>query len=198
MGKEFVKNEFVKAKFVKAEHTKCPVAEISAYIDGELSHNEQAILENHLKECEICREELNEQKQTVCLLDMAFSYDKNMPIPEGFVENIILRAENDVKGLKNKDELFKSVVLAFSVMISMSAASLFGGVYLNTSVFASLKLFYNVIYEFLFGLSVVMRSIGTFLFSISVFSVSALFISIVCLILLVRFLFSAEEREIAQ
>lgn len=168
--------ESMKAK----ENKKCPLPEIGAYIDGELSRQEEFLLEQHLANCSICFRELNEQKSLFCILDSAL---KENPTKENYLTDLpdlsksfIVHAESTVSGLKNRGFLHK---VTFFLLLLL--------VYLHNELRHSIPnvllifvSFFWVTYEslsnFTFGLSVILRV------SISKTLINVLFLSIVFLI----------------
>ena len=53
----------------KSTDIECPSIEIAAYLDGELSAEAEADLEDHISKCEICTQDLNDQKQFMLALN---------------------------------------------------------------------------------------------------------------------------------
>ncbi|QGP90946.1 hypothetical protein MGLY_02670 [Neomoorella glycerini] len=64
---------------------------LSPYLDGALPANQQRDLENHLRRCPFCREELEALRQTVNLLQ-AWS-EEELDLPAGFEERLRSRLE---------------------------------------------------------------------------------------------------------
>ncbi|GIU81548.1 MAG: zf-HC2 domain-containing protein [Acidobacteria bacterium] len=134
---------------------KCPLPEIGAYVDGELSKQEETALEKHIAECPICFQELNDQKKILCVLDFAFK--KNTEDLPDLTKPIIIRAESNVKGLKDKNLFYKVVLFLLFTSVCLH--------YLNDSIlnFALiLTSFFRIAYELLdglmIGLSVILRA----------------------------------------
>ncbi len=61
---------------------------LSAYLDGQLSDSERDSLEDHLKQCENCRESLRE----ISLIKDALSSLQEVPVPEGLHDRIMAAA----------------------------------------------------------------------------------------------------------
>jgi len=96
------------AEFVFA----CPAEEISAYIDGELSADLEVALERHVGVCEICRNELNDQKGFLIALSDTLEREVEIEIPKDFTKTVVVNAESKVSGLRDRKER----ILAFSII----------------------------------------------------------------------------------
>lgn len=88
----------------------CPSADISAYIDGELSALAESSFERHIASCRICARELNEQKQFVNALNLSLSSAPEIPLD--FTKRIITNAESGVSGLRKSKERMNAVFVA--------------------------------------------------------------------------------------
>lgn len=90
----------------------CPCAEISAYLDGELSACDEQIFENHLLVCEKCADELLSQKQMLCALTLAFdSPQHSFELPKNFTKTVVANAESHVSGLRKPEERSRAFIL---------------------------------------------------------------------------------------
>ena len=78
----------------------CPRIEIAAYIDGDLTSREEFDLELHFAGCDVCADELNEQKKLLCALDFALDDHDEIELPENFTKVIVANAESNVQGLR--------------------------------------------------------------------------------------------------
>jgi hypothetical protein len=136
----------------REKNKNCPLPQISAYVDGELSKQDELILETHIANCPICFQELNEQKKLLCVLDFALSEDL-MDFPE-MNRSIVVRAESNVVGLKNNlHKLILTVLLLVCFYYRQTDSVL--------NPFVALLSFLHVIYEslnnFLLGLSTILK-----------------------------------------
>ena len=89
----------------------CPRFEIAAYIDGELSPNDELMLEAHVAGCKNCLAELNLQKQMLSMLDFGLEDEAEIELPEDFAKVVAVRAESSVSGLRSKEERFRALFL---------------------------------------------------------------------------------------
>jgi hypothetical protein len=103
----------------------CPRAEIAAYIDGELSPQEELDLEMHFAACPTCAGELNKQKKLLCVLDFALDGKEEIELPENFTKVVVANAESKVNGLRCPRErnraLWVSVALFLLVILGLGA-----------------------------------------------------------------------------
>ena len=90
----------------------CPAEEISAYIDGELSAELEVALERHVGTCEICRNELNDQKGFLIALSDTLEREVEIELPKDFTKTVVVNAESKVSGLRDRRER----LLAFAVI----------------------------------------------------------------------------------
>ncbi len=90
----------------------CPRAEVSAFIDGELSVCDEQNFELHLSVCEKCADELRSQKQMLCALSLAFdSPQHSFELPKNFTKTVVVKAESNVSGLRKPEERSRAFVL---------------------------------------------------------------------------------------
>lgn len=146
----------------------CPLMEIAAYVDGELSPRRELALEQHLTSCKICRAELNEQKKLLCALD--FLHEENpseIEIPKNFARVVATRAESNVSGLRNREERGRAIFLCASLFLlifvglgaeteKMFTAS--GAIF--ERVLAIVAFFGHLTYNVAFGVVVILRSLA--------------------------------------
>jgi anti-sigma factor RsiW len=81
----------------------CPSAEISLYIDGELTPARELELEKHFAVCETCLAELNLQKKFLIALDHALEGEE-IDLPTNFTQVVVANAESHVSGLRRPSE----------------------------------------------------------------------------------------------
>jgi hypothetical protein len=149
-------------KFMKAKENKqCPLPEIDAYIDGELSKQEEFLLEQHLANCPICFRELNEQKSLFCILDSAlkenFTKENYLTDLPDLSKSFIVCSESTVNGLKDWGFLYK--IIFFLLLIPVCLHNEFGHSISDLLlIFVSfLWITYESLSNFMFGLSVILR-----------------------------------------
>lgn len=166
---------------------KCLRAEISAYIDGELSPAEELALEVHIASCKGCLTELNQQKQILSALDFSLDDEKEIELPENFAKVVAVRAESGVSGLRSKEERFRALFLCVALflmtLIGLSAESenfpaalaRFG-----ERIFAVMGFTAHLFYDIAIGLTVIIRSFGGQFFfnsAVSILIAAILFIA---------------------
>lgn len=95
----------------------CPREEISLYLDGELSSNQELMLEKHFAECQGCLDEFNLQKKMLSALDFAFDAREEIELPKNFTKVVVTKAESSVKGLRSKEEGFRALLLCFPLFL---------------------------------------------------------------------------------
>jgi hypothetical protein len=154
--------------------TICPRPEIILFIDGELSVREEELLEFHLLNCNICKNELNEQKQLLRAMNFALNEDKNIELPKDFAKVIAVRAESNVSGLRNKKErkiAFFSVTLMFTfALIGLSGkieSILSFLVKIGDELYSILSFSFHVFMDLFTGLSFIIKILSSkFIFSL--------------------------------
>jgi len=93
----------------------------AAYLDGELDSHESAAFEEHARACGKCWATVAEQRRLLCLLDHAFEprgASRGLELPKDFARVVTARAQNDICGLRSREER------AFSLKLSLALAAL--------------------------------------------------------------------------
>ena len=153
------------SEFILESESTCPLADIAAYIDGELSPDAELKLEQHLAGCRNCSEELNSQKQFVNTLNGSLS--GGFEIPADITKRIVANAESSVSGLRRRSEWLG----AFSVCSALLLFVLFA---LGAGARGALVSFFDLFgqiaavasfvshlfYDFAIGVIVILRTIG--------------------------------------
>ena len=107
----------------------CPeqiVHYMHAYLDGDISHEDERILNEHLEECSACREIMDGLMDSVTLLESA------MPLqaPDGFVDGVMSRLPKEKSQVGIQRWLRSHPLLAaaamFFILMSASVFSSFG------------------------------------------------------------------------
>jgi predicted anti-sigma-YlaC factor YlaD len=149
----------------------CGSAKIAAFIDGELDAVEHAAVGEHIERCSRCSNDLRQQRQFMCELDSAMAGPLDMPVPRNFAEVVAVRAESDMRGLRQSSEHRK--VLLFCTMLAISAFSLLGSrsesVVRNArtlinQVFEIFELIGKAVYDAISGFTVILRVLTRGLF----------------------------------
>ncbi|MFT3744714.1 MAG: zf-HC2 domain-containing protein [Pyrinomonadaceae bacterium] len=146
----------------------CPTHEISAYIDGELDLVRELELESHFASCELCSEELNQQKQFLCSLNSSLKQEREIELPKDFTKHIVANAESNVSGLRGSRErynaMFICAALFLFVLFAMGAEAdkMFQSAYgfLGQSA-AVLGFFGHLVYSLFVGVVIVVRSFAS-------------------------------------
>lgn len=143
----------------------CPLAEISSYLDGELSAESESALEMHLADCGVCRNELNDQKTFLLALSGSLENEPEIDLPANFTKTIVTRAESNVSGLRDRSHSLVAVAIIATIFVTLvlvlggesagafaPIASLAGG------VAAVIGMAGQIAYDFAYGTSVFIRS----------------------------------------
>lgn len=146
----------------------CPLAEISAYIDGELSLEEEFRFEQHLAGCPICSDEINNQKNFLRMLSSSLESCDRIDLPDNFTKTIVANAESRVGGLRKPKERFNAVFICIAlflfVLFALGAEAFTAfnplGKFVDQSI-AVAGLIGNQLYHFAFGVSVILRSFSS-------------------------------------
>jgi len=102
----------------------CPVEDVAAYLDGELSGAAQENFEAHLSTCARCAAELSTQRQLLCTLEAAFNRSSRFDLPQNFTRVVAAHAESDLKGVRDKRERRRAFQLC--AMLALAAFALLG------------------------------------------------------------------------
>jgi anti-sigma factor RsiW len=143
----------------------CRIEDISAYIDGELTAEENAALESHFSVCSACNSELNRQKGFLNFLGSSLMDDGTAPPPEEFARVVTLRAESTVGGLRAAREWTYALGICFVIILLAGAATVFGGSDLTVTgrliegVLAVISAAGHLIFAFGLGIAVDLRAL---------------------------------------
>jgi anti-sigma factor RsiW len=98
----------------------------AAFLDGELEAAAAEEFERHARACTVCAVALLEQRRLLCLLDSAFdrTFEKRMPLPEGFTRQLKARAQNDLSGMRDVRERRRAIKIC--AVLSVAAFALLG------------------------------------------------------------------------
>ena len=143
----------------------CPSPEISAYIDRELSPEQELDLDLHMAECRVCTDELNLQKSFLIALENSLD-EKGIDLPVDFTKVVVTHAESRVSGLRHPSErrraavVFMTLLLVAAVALGSSAgtvlASMASGAEKFVAVMDSVGHFF---YDIALGSVIVFRSL---------------------------------------
>lgn len=102
----------------------CEPENIAAYIEGDLDSSARIALEEHIKQCDGCVLELQEQRRFMCELDSAFRSPFELAVPANFAQVVAVHAESDMSGLRNTAEHKRA--LQFCILLGLTAFILLG------------------------------------------------------------------------
>jgi hypothetical protein len=153
-----MQREFVPTK-------ECPIDEIAAYIDGELSPAHEIELEFHFSMCPSCVEQLNLQKQFLCDLDSSLKEDHPIELPDDFAKVIATRAESSVSGLRRPAERYNALFVCAAVLLfflfatgANASRAVDGGGKAIDQAAVILGFFGHLVYSIFFGIAVILRT----------------------------------------
>lgn len=181
-------------------------ADVSAYLDGELSAPESSSFERHVKFCVRCAESLDEQRRLLCLLDAAFSraHKKDAPPPEDFVRVVKARAQTDVRGVRGGTERRRALALTAALACLSLALVGFRAVgdalrplrTLADALAATLDMTLHTVAELFAGAALILRSVGRLLLSApGGGGLTFIFTALACALLLLFCLISDYHRR---
>jgi hypothetical protein len=151
---------------------KCPRAEISPYIDGELAPKQEIDLEIHISSCPICAEDLKLQRQFLCALDASLENEPEIDLPTDFTKVVVATAESHVSGLRRPTERFNAAFicsgLVLVMMFSLGAAAgdplgAFFSVWDKSAAVASC--IGHMAYDVAIGAVIIIRSLSSYFIS---------------------------------
>lgn len=145
----------------------CPIDDISAYIDGELSHSREIELDLHFVSCRPCSDELNFQKQFLGSLDSSLKQERELPLPADFARQIVANAESTVAGLRRPRELYNAAFICAGLLLfglfalGTDADRVLGGLGTAFEQAGAVGGFFaKVVYSIFLGFAVIIRSLA--------------------------------------
>ena len=150
---------------MSANEYKCDEEKIASFIEGDLEPAERNLLEQHVTECHVCAVELTSQQSFMCELESALANASDLSVPPDFAKVVAVRAESDMRGLRNSSEHKKAlrlcVILALAAFALLGAASskavLLNAQSVLSKVFAVIALVGKAAYDFVAGFAVIVR-----------------------------------------
>ncbi|MGI8848546.1 MAG: anti-sigma factor family protein [Pyrinomonadaceae bacterium] len=160
---------------ISTSENTCPHFELAAYIDGELNGRDELMLEMHLAHCSTCASALNEQKKLLCFLDSAMLEKNEIDVPTNFAKIVVANAQGRVSGLRQPGERFRALFvcsgLFFLVLLGLgneTQAVVKTFIIFSEQLFAVGGFVWHFVYDFAFGLAIILRSLSSqFLFNSS-------------------------------
>lgn len=144
--------------------TQCDPDLIPFYVDGELDHDVQTVLESHLEKCSKCREDLQLHRLFICELDSALANEANVGVPANFSTLVAARAVSDMSGVRTSAENRKALV--FCLILALSGIALLGstrtvvldlGRKIFGMIFGVIGILWNALYDSILSLTVISR-----------------------------------------
>ncbi len=180
----------------------CEPENIAAYIEGDLEPSARTALEEHIKQCDRCVLELQEQRLFMCELDSAFRSPFDLAVPTNFARVVAVHAESDMRGVRNTAEHKRA--LQFCIILGLVAFSLLGAAASKAEVAGAasalskaagvLGLMARSIYESAAGLASIARILSQGLIADSLVTGVAAFIMVVAAIGLLSLLIIRYHR----
>lgn len=173
----------------------CAKFDIAAYLDGELTPDQEFDIESHISGCGLCQTEYQLQKEILFAIDSVVDdVNELLEVPAEFAKVVTVKAESNVSGIRTSSERFRAV-FALAFLLFLAAISLgteAGAIAFAASQNVLLKLisvtgfFFHLIFEIGTGFGVVLRGLGqslifsslaTLVAAVFVFAVSSLTLS---------------------
>ncbi len=156
----------------------CDTEKIAAFIEGDLETDDRLALEAHIAKCDGCTSELQSQQLFMFELESALANTEDVSVPRNFAKVVAVRAESDMSGLRNSSEHKKALRLC--LILALAAFALLGATATKTvfvdaqsivnKTFAFFGLLGKAAYDAALGIGVVLRVIGSSVFSDSRFA----------------------------
>ena len=169
----------------------CSLEKLFAYIDGELSSQEEMSLDLHLANCRDCTRELNSHKKVSTTLEILLEEEaKEIELPEDFTRVVKTKAESNVSGLRQPKErslaLFICAFLFFIITIGLGTEvqTVWTAIERFTDQFTAVIGFvFHLVYSVSVGITVILSSLShKFIFS-SAISLTFVVVFFVCTLL---------------
>ena len=170
----------------------CPSPDLAAYVDGELTPDQELQLDLHMSVCRVCSDELNLQKNLLNALEGSLD-ERAFELPKDFTKTVVVNAESRVNGLRHPSErrraaiifagllLIALLVLGNNIGLAFAAAAA-----IADKVVAVVNSVGHFVYNIALGSVIVVRSVASDL----VFD-SANGIALILLVLVVSLLLSS-------
>ena len=173
----------------------CPRPDIAAYIDGELTAEEEIGLDMHFSVCELCSTVLNEQKLLLSGLDNGLD-EADVTLPQGFEKVVATRAASNVLGVRRSSELLNTLIVCSGLLLLILILVAIGGggargialtVFSAVEQIAAFATFVGyIIYSVFLALTIILRSLASqFRFDL-LLTTALIFVSVVSLMLASR------------
>ena len=94
----------------------CPSPDLAAYVDGELTPDQELQLELHLVGCRVCSDELNVQKSLLNALEGSLD-ERAFELPKDFTKTVVVNAESRVSGLRHPSERRRAAIIFVGLLL---------------------------------------------------------------------------------
>jgi hypothetical protein len=193
-------SESLKAMALMSDY--CQTETIAAYLDGDLDELASATLEQHLRECKVCAEELRTQQLFLCELEASLVSTSGLPVPANFARIVAANAKSDMRGARNLVEHKRA--LRFCLILGAASFALLGAtaskaLILSGQVIASEilgvgALIWKALYDAVVGLTVISRVLSRGLLPGSNFGSSFVLLAFALAVVLLSLLISRYHR----
>ncbi len=154
----------------------CPLPDVSAYLDGELSARAELELEMHVATCRACADELNLQKSFLNALGSTLDQENGIELPSNFAKAVVTNAESRVSGLRQPHERRNAgficaalVVLSVIALGSNTEPAFAAATAIAETFFVVAEWAWHFVYDIALGSTIVFRSLASaFLFDSAV------------------------------
>jgi len=138
-----------------------PAGDIAGYIDGELTSAREMELAAHFAVCSACAEELNLQKHLLRGLEVGLKDNADLELPEDFTKVVVANAESTVAGLRRPRERFNMLFICGGLGLFILVSFGVGALVSMLDQFKAIGSFFgHIVYDFLLGVVVILRSGG--------------------------------------
>ena len=146
----------------------CPSADVSAYLDGELSPRAELELEMHVAACRVCADELNLQKSFLNALGSTLDHEDGIELPSNFAKAVVTNAESRVSGLRHPHErrsagfICAALVLLSVIALGSNTESTFAALTaIAETFFVVAEWAWHFVYDIALGSTIVFRSLAS-------------------------------------
>lgn len=145
----------------------CTIERVAAYVEDELDPGARLELEEHMRGCALCQQELAYQRRFMCELEAVLANESHqLEVPGDFARIVAARAESDMSGARSKTERKRALQLCLALAIGsfalLGAASsrmvLSGASVVLTKIVAVFGLVGRAVYDAAVGAGIILRA----------------------------------------
>ncbi|MFL6467117.1 MAG: anti-sigma factor family protein [Pyrinomonadaceae bacterium] len=174
----------------------CSPELLHEFLDGELSPQQESLLNDHLLSCANCSSELNIHK---AVFGKADELSNGVEVPPNFAEAVATKADSQINGLRRRKErvatLTVAVLLAFSTVSLIGfdiSRSLAAAEVLATKAISFISMLASFLANFAIGIYVILRVIFQQIDSVALFVT----VAAICLSLCFFWLLKTAKRSV--